>query len=100
MFDAEKARVMFYSNETGNEYDVPCYRYLTDDDCMAILQLAGSNVPRHVVDAVVSRFRMVHDDFDYERGLMDTERAAGVLDAFNRLLCVGISAYVDGLSWY
>lgn len=99
MFDAGDARVSFYSQETGNSYDVPCSRYMSKAGCEMVCTLADSNADRLRVRVFVSRFQEMHNTFDYERDLLDAERSEAMLDLFECLGSVGISAYVDGLSW-
>lgn len=99
MFDAGDARVSFYSNETGRSYDVRCYNIMYDEDCEEVRGLADSTaLAQHVYNAV-SCFQALHNTFDYERDLTDAERSGAMLNLFKRLRDVGISAYVDGLSW-
>ena len=51
------------------------------------------------VRVFVSRFQEMHNAFDYERDLLDAERRGAMLKLFECLRSVGISAYVDGLTW-
>ena len=99
MFDAGNARVSFYSQETGDSYDVPCSRYMLRADCEDVRMLADSTADSLRVRVFVSRFQEMHNTFDYERDLLDAERSGAMLDLFECLRSVGISAYVDGLSW-
>lgn len=99
MFDAGDARVTFYSQETGNSYEVRCYAYMTGDDCEEVRGLAASTADRLRVRVFVSRFQELHNAFDYERDLIDAERGGAMRSLFKCLRSVGISAYVDGLSW-
>ena len=99
MFDAGNARVSFYSQETGNSYEIECYRRMSLADCEKVRSLAYVGVlPQHV-HAAVSCFQALHNTFDYERDLVDVKRGGTMLKLFERLRSVGISAYVDGLSW-
>lgn len=99
MFDAENARVSFYSQETGDCYEIGCHRRMTVEDCKEVRALADSGADRLRVRVAVSCFQVLHNAFDYERDLLDAERAGAMLKLFERLRSVGISAYVDGLSW-
>ena len=99
MFDAGDARVSFYSNETGRGYEVRCYNIMYSEDCEAVRELVASSADRLRVRVFVSRFQEMHNAFDYERDLLDAERSGAMLDLFECLRSVGISAYVDGLSW-
>lgn len=99
MFDASDARVTFYSNETGNSYEVWCRERMTGEDCKEVRALAASTAPRLYVQVAVSRFQELHNAFDYERDIVDAERGGAMLSLFKCLRTVGISAYVDGLSW-
>ena len=99
MFDAGDARISFYSQETGDSYEVECRRYMSSADCKEVCALADSGEDRLRVRVFVSRFQEMHNSFDYERDLLDAERSGAMLDLFMRLSSVGISAYVDGLSW-
>lgn len=99
MFDAGEAQVLFYSQETGECYDVPCSRYMDKADCKVVRTLADSTADRLHVLVFVSRFQELHNSFDYERGLLDAERSGAILKLFECLRSVGISAYVNGLSW-
>ena len=99
MFDAGNARVSFYSNETGRSYEVRCYNIMYSEDCEVVRELAASTAfAQHVYNAV-SCFQALHNTFDYERDLLDAERSGAMLNLFDRMRSVGISAYVDGLSW-
>ena len=69
------------------------------EDCEAVWELVASGADRLRVRVFVSRFQEMHNAFDYERDLLDAERSGAMLDLFMRLSSVGISAYVDGLSW-
>lgn len=99
MFDASDARVTFYSNETGDSYDVRCCARMSGEDCAEVRALAASTAPRLYVQVAVSRFQELHNTFDYERDLIDVERGGDMLNLLRLLRDVGISAYVDGLSW-
>jgi len=99
MFDAGDARVSFYSHESGNSYEVGCCRYMSCADCEEVRALADSVADRLRVRVFVSRFQEMHNTFDYERDLLDAERSASMLKLFECMRSVGISAYVDGLSW-
>lgn len=99
MFDAGDARVTFYSHETGRSYEVRCYAYMTGEDCKEVRALAASTAPHWDVRVAVSCFQALHNTFDYERDLTDAGRGGAMLNLFARLRDVGISAYVDGLSW-
>ena len=99
MFDAGNARVLFYSRETGDSYAVECYSYMSRDDSEEVRALADSSAIAHHVYAAVSCFQALHNTFDYDRDLIDVERGGAMLNLFERLRSVGISAYVDGLSW-
>ena len=99
MLDAGSARVSFYSKETGRSYEVRCYNIMYSEDCEELRELAASTADRLRVRVFVSRFQEMHNAFDYERDLLDAERSGAMLDLFECLRSVGISAYVDGLSW-
>ena len=99
MFDASDARVSFYSGETGDSYEVECYRRMVADDCKQVLELADTSADRLRVRVFVSRFQELHNSFDYELDLLDAKRSGAMHDLFECLRSVGISAYVDGLSW-
>ena len=99
MFDAADARVSFYSRETGDGYEVECYRRMSDDDCKQVRCLSDSGADRLRVRVFVSRFQEAHNAFDYELDLLDAKRSGAMLDLFECLRSVGISASVDGLSW-
>lgn len=99
MLDAYDARVSFYSNETGRSYEVRCHAYMSGEDCKEVRALAASKAPRLYVQVAVSRFQELHNAFDYERDLLDAERGGAMRALFKCLRTVGISAYVDGLSW-
>lgn len=99
MFDAMNARVLFYSNETGNSYEIPCYAYMLRSACEEVRGLAASTAPRLDVQVAVSCFQELHNEFDYGRDLTDAERGGAMLNLFKRLRDVGISVHVDGLSW-
>ena len=99
MFDAGNARVSFYSRETGDSYEVECRAYMLRAGCEKVRTLADSGADRLRVRVFVSRFQEMHNTFDYERDLLDAERSGAVLNLLECLLSVGISAYVDGLSW-
>lgn len=99
MFDASDARVSFYSHETGDSYEVECYRRMAADDCKQVRELADSCADRLRVRVLVSRFQELHNSFDYELDLLDAKRSGAMLNLFECLSSVGISAYVDGLSW-
>lgn len=99
MFDASDARVTFYSQETGNSYEVRCCARMTGEDCKEVRALAAPTAPRLYVQVAVSRFQELHNAFDYGCDLTDAERGRAMRSLFNCLRSVGISAYVDGLSW-
>ena len=99
MFDAGDARVTFYSHETGDSYEVECYLRMSKADCEEVRELADSGADRLRVRVYVSRFQELHNAFDYELDLFDAKRSGEMLDLFECLRSVGISAYVDGLSW-
>lgn len=99
MFDAGDALVSFYSHETGDCYEVECRRYMTRVDCGAVCTLASSDISYVRVCEVVSAFQEVHNCFDYGSDLIDAKRADDLLAVFRCLSDIGISAYVDGLSW-
>ena len=99
MFDAREARVSFYSRGTGNHYDVECYRSMTPDDCKQVRGLADAGADRLRVRVYVSRFQEMHNTLDYGLALLDAERSASMLKLFECLYSVGISVYIDGLSW-
>lgn len=99
MFDAGDAWVLFYSRETGDSYEVGCCTYMSRVDCGAVCMLASSNIPYARVYSVVAAFQEVHNRFDYGSDIIDAERADGLMAAFRCLSDIGISAYVDGLSW-
>ena len=99
MFDAADARVSFYSCETGDYYDVECYRQMTSDDCKQVRGLSDAGADRLRVRVFVSRFQEMHNTFDYELDLLDAKRSGAMLDLFECLRSVGISASVDGLLW-
>lgn len=99
MFDASGARVLFYSQETGNSYEVRCCARMSGEDCKEVRGLAASTADRLRVRVFVSRFQELHNAFDYGCDLLDAERGGAMRDLFKCLRTVGISAYVDGLSW-
>lgn len=99
MFDASDARVSFYSDETGDSYEVACYSRMVADDCKQVCELADSGADSLRVRVFVSRFQELHNTFDYELDLLDAKRSGAMLDLFERLRSVGISAYVNGLWW-
>lgn len=99
MIYAGNAWVSFYSRETGDYYEVGCCKYMSRVDCGAVCMLASSDIPYVRVCSVVTAFQEVHNSFDYESGIIDAERADCLMAAFRCLSDIGISAYVDGLSW-
>lgn len=99
MFNAANARVLFYSSDTGDSYEVSCCACMTGEDCKQVRGLSYAGADRLRVHVFVSRFQEMHNAFDYERDLLDAERRTSMLELFDGLRSVGISAYVDGLSW-
>lgn len=99
MFYAGNARVSFYSCDTGDRYDVSCCARMTGEDCKQVRWMSDAGSDRLRVRVLVSRFQEMHNAFDYERDLLDAERSGAMLDLFECLRSVGISAYVHGLTW-
>lgn len=99
MFYAGNARVSFYSCDTGDSYDVSCCARMTGEDCKQVRLLSDAGSDRLLVRVLVSRFQEMHNAFDYKRDLLDAERSGEMLDLFECLRSVGISAYVYGLTW-
>lgn len=99
MFYAGEARVSFYSQETGDYYDVGCYQRMTSDDCKQVRGLSDTGADRLRVRVYVSRFQEMHNTLDYGLALLDAERSTSMRNLFECLDNVGISAYIDGLSW-
>ena len=99
MFDASNARVLFYSDETSDSYEVSCRERMTGEDCKQVRWLSDTCADRLRVRVFVSRFQEMHNAFDYECDLLDAERSGAMLKLFECLRSVGISAYVAGLSW-
>ena len=99
MFYAGNARVSFYSCDTGDSYDVSCCARMTGEDCKQVRLLSDAGSDRLRVRVLVSRFQEMHNTFDYELALLDAERSTSMRNLFECLDNVGISVYIDGLSW-